>query len=283
MMLEMRCVLHLAFVFALASAQAVEWRNVDSGHYLGGRRCSEGYLQGKVVLVCRLGAGRDGDAGAAAHAEETWRSFKAKSFVVLGGLCTDRASPAEARALIAKARPTYPVYEDAGLAGSEPAFDAAPYLYVVDETGRIVYRGVDECAATEAVVTAITDMESPRNLAQWRRFLDYELRHLPCRACLRLREFRKRFPSEAKEYENAAKELVAIPDLRKIVNLVEFAKKAKDPPVFGPKDGAKRRKYQKLVNDVVANCEAMKSHPDPRVVQEVKNSLADLRWAQASF
>ena len=27
-------------------AQAVEWKNVDADHYLGGRKASEGYLQG---------------------------------------------------------------------------------------------------------------------------------------------------------------------------------------------------------------------------------------------
>ena len=136
---------------------------------------------------------------------------------------------------------------------------------------------------TSKDASALTDMESPKSMAQWKRFLDYELEHLPCRGYLRLREFRKKFPREVKAYETKAKELAAIPDLKKVADFIEFAKKAKDPPVFGPKDLAKKTKYEKLVNDMVGKGEAFKSHPDPRIAQEAKNAIADLKWTQATF
>lgn len=270
-------------VVTASLVRAVEWKNVDAEHYLGGRKASAGYLQGKVVLVDRWGAKCPPCRALLPRVKEVWQSFKTKPLVILGGHCKGWGSAEEVKALIEGNKLTYPVYEDAGLASGEPKFDAIPFLYVVDETGKIVYRGHDERNATQAIVTALTDMEAPKNLDQWRRFLDYELENLPCRGYLRLRDFRKKFPKEVKAYEAKAKELAAIPDLKKVADLVEFAKRAKDPPVFGPKDKAKKAKYEKLVNDVIGKGEAFKSHPDPRVAQEAKNALADLRWTQATF
>ena len=269
--------------FVALGAQAVEWKNVDADHHLGGRKASAGYLQGKVVLVDRWGAHCPPCRALLPRVEEIWQSFKTKPLVILGGHCKGWGSADEVAELIAKHKLTYPVYEDAGLATGEPKFDSIPFLYVVDETGKVVYLGRDERTATQAIVMALTDMESPKNVAQWKRFLDYELEHLPCRGYLRLRDFRKKFPKEVRAYEAKAKELAAIPDLKKAADLVEFAKKAKDPPVFGPKDKAKKAKYEKLVNDMVSKGEAFKSHPDPRVAQETKNALADLKWTQATF
>ena len=272
----------LAALVALG-AQAVEWKNVDADHHLGGRKASAGYLQGKVVLVDRWGARCSPCRALLPRVEDVWQSFKTKSFVVLGGHCKGWGTADEVAELITEHKLTYPIYEDAGLATGEPKFDAIPFLYVVDETGKVVYLGRDERNATQAIVTALTDMEAPKNLEQWKRFLDYELEHLPCRGYLRLRDFRKKFPKEAKAYEAKAKELAAIPDLKKVADLVEFAKKAKDPPVFGPKDKAKKAKYEKLVGDEIDKCEGLKAHPDPRIAQEAKNALADLKWTQATF
>lgn len=270
-------------VFVALGAQAVEWKNVDADHYLGGRKASAGYLQGKVVLVDRWGAHCPPCRALLPQLEDVWQSFKTKPFVVLGGHCRGWGTADEVAELIAEHKLTYSVYEDSGLVTGEPKFDAIPFLYVVDETGKIVYLGHEERNARQAIVTALTDMESPRDLKQWKRFLDYELEHLPCRGYLRLRDFRKKFPQEAKAYGPKAKELAAIPDLKKAADLVEFAKKAKDPPVFGPKDTAKRAKYEKLVEEMISKSDILRTHPDPRVAQEAKNAIADLKWTQAAF
>ena len=279
----MRTALFSLVLSAAFAANAVEWKNVDDAHHLGGRKASSGYLQGKVVLVDRWGARCPPCRALLPRVEEIWKSFKTKPLVVLGGHCKGWGTADEVAELVTEHKLTYPIYEDAALAVDEPKFDAIPFLYVVDETGKVVYKGRDERTATQVIVSALTDMESPRNLAQWKRFLDYELENLPCRGYLRLRDFRKKFPKEAKEYEPKAKELLAIKDLKKAAELVEFAKKAKDPPVFGPKDKAKREKYQKLVESMISKSDLLKTHSDPRVAQEAKNAIADLKWAQAAF
>ncbi|MBO7721866.1 MAG: hypothetical protein J6T01_05625 [Kiritimatiellae bacterium] len=270
--------LFLAAAAVATFSHAAEWRNVDRDHHLGGRMASAGYLQGKVVLVCKWSANEGGGA-MMSRLEEVWRGFKTKQFVVLGGHVGTVGD--EARKIAAGV--TFPVYREAGISTNEPVSAELPFLYVVDETGRLVYLGLNDRSATRAVVTALTDAEAPKNLAQWKRFLDYELDHLPCRAFLRMKDFAKQYPKEAKAYKDRVTKLAAVPDVRKVADLVEFAKRAKDPPRFGPKETVKRRRYEKLVKDVIDKCEPMKNAADPRVAQEAKNALADLKWTQAEF
>ena len=275
-----------AAVLGVASLDAgVAWRNVDQDNYLAGRKASEGYLQGKVVLVDRWGLGCPPCRKLLPRVEEVWQSFRTKPFVVIGGHCKGWGDPEGIKKLVAQLGLTYSVYEDAGLAKGEPSFSAIPFLYVVDETGKVVYMGHDERNATQAVVTALTDMESPKSVEQWRRFLDYELENLPGRAYQRMKEFKKKFPQEAKEYAAKEKELMAIPDIKKLSDLVEFAKKAKDVREFGAKKKRERQKYEKLVKDAVSSdkYKSLFESKDPRVVQEAKNSIADLKWTAAEF
>lgn len=278
----MKSILVCLVAFAAVCASAVEWKNVDAAHYLGGRKASAGYLQGKVVLVCLWQVDEAQPVGELLSSlEEVWTNFKTKPLVVLGGPLGG-AGEAVKRQLDA-AQVSFPVYSGAALARNQPIYKSLPFIYIVDETGKVVYLGRDDRNATQAVVSALTDLESPRSVKQLRRFLDYELDHLPCRGFLRLRDFRKKYPEEVRAYEPKAKELLAIPNLKKVAELVEFAKKAKDPPVFRPEEKEKRAKYRELVEGVISSCEVFKSHPDPRVAQEAKNALADLKWAQATF
>lgn len=267
-----------------ACAQAGGWRNVDAEHYLGGRKASSGYLQGKVVLVCRWKAADEQAAGELLPVfREVWANFKTKRFAILAAPVGDGGEEDEiVRRQLRKYGISYSVYRNAAFEGM-PKTKSLPYIYVVDGTGKPVYLGKKTHNATQAVVTALTDIESPKNMAQWKRYLDYEIKNEPCHAYLRLKAFRERFPQLAQEYAPAAKELAAIPNLKAMVDFVAFAKKAKDPPIFSPEEGEKKRKYQALVTSVISNGEAMKGHPDARIAREVKNALADLKWTQAEF
>lgn len=274
-----------ALVGAASLNAGVAWRNVDANHYIAGRKASEGYLQGKVVLVDRWGLGCPPCRKLLPRVEELWRSFRTKPFVVIGGHCKGWGDAEGIQKLAKDLGLSYPIYEDAGLADDEPQFGGIPFLYVVDETGRVLYKGHDERQATQVVVTALTDMEAPKNLEQWKRFLDFELENLPGRAYLRFAEFKKKFPAEAKEYAGREKELKAVPDVKKLSELVEFAKKAKDMRQFDPKKKMQRQKFEKLVKDAISGSKynSLLESKDPRVVQEAKNSLADLKWTAAEF
>ncbi len=280
-----RLFISLLSVLVAVSALAVDWRNLDEEHHLAGRKTSEGYLRGKVVLVDRWGVNCPPCRRMLPRMEEIWQSFKTKPFVVLGGHCAGWGDAAGVKALAAEHGLTYPIYEDAGLAALEPRFDAIPFLYVVDETGKIVYKGHDERAATQAIVMALTDMESPRDVAQWKRFLDFEVECLPGKAYLRLAEFKKKFPAEAKAYAAKEREIRAIPDVRKLAELVDFARKAKDMRKFGEKQQGQRRRYEQLVRDALSSAKykPLLESANPFVVQEAKNAFADLKWTAATF
>ena len=278
----------LAAAVALAvlsvDAGGVAWRNIDESHHLGGRKASEGYLKGKVVLVDRWGAKCPPCRSMLPQVEQIWQSFKTKPFVVLGGHCAGWGGADAVRQLVEENHLTYPVYEDAGLAEGEPQFDAIPFLYVVDETGKVVYKGHSERNATQAVVTALTDMDAPRDIRQWRRFLDFELKELPGRAYLRLDEFRKKFPAEARaEYSDAARELAKVPEIKKLAEFVKFAKQAKDMRTFDEKQKDKRQKFKQMIESALSKYDSLKDSPDARVAQEAKNAIADLKWTQAAL
>ena len=54
---------------------------------------------------------------------------------------------------------------------------------------------------------------------------------------------------------------------------------------FGDKKKAQRQKYEKMVKDAISSAKyaSLLESKDPRVVQEAKNSIADLVWTQASL
>ncbi|MBO7683188.1 MAG: TlpA family protein disulfide reductase [Kiritimatiellae bacterium] len=278
-----RTVFAAALACAAALEAAVGWRNVDAEHYIAGRKASEGYLQGKVVLVDRWGARCPPCRAMLPQVEQIWQSFKTKQFVVLGGHCPGWGSAEQVRRIAAEKGLSYPIYEGAALADGEPPFDGIPFLYVVDETGRVVYKGRSERTATQAIVMALTDMEAPRDLGQWRRFLDFELKELPGRAYLRLDEFRKKFPKEAREYAAAARELAKVPDVRKLAELVKFAKQAKDMRDFDARQKDMKQKFARMIKGAIGKYAPLKESKDPRVAQEAKNAIADLQWTQASL
>ena len=243
----------------LFSVQAAEWKNVDVAHHLGGRKASVGYLQGKVVLVVQWDAKDAGSQDLLQRFEELWGSFKTKELVVLGGPVGGGAAVKTALEKV-----SFPVYDGAGLALGEPPHEGLPFIYVVDETGKLVYYGQSDRTAAQAVVSALTDMESPRSVKQWRHFLDYELDHLPAHAYNRLNEFRKKHPDDAKPYLEKARALVKLEHVKKVADLVEFARRAKDAPNFGPKEKAKREKYEALVRGAIESCCLLYTSPSPR-------------------
>ena len=248
-------------LFAASVSASVAWKNVDEDHYVAGRRCSEGYLQGKIVLVSN-------DPEMAQRMESIWSSFKTKQFVLLGAYAD------------APANVTFPVYFGASLAGDSPDRP----LYLVDEMGEIRYRGREDRTAIEALVTALTDMDSPKSAGHWMRLLDYELTELPGRAYVRYLEFSEKFPQESKEYAAKFAELEKIADVKKLAKLVKFAKEAKDMRAFDPKGDKERKKvFEKKVKDVIVKYSFLKESGDRRVMQEAKNALADLKWTLATL
>ena len=272
-----------ASAVAFDAAGAVEWRNLDEPNHLAGRRASEGYLRGKVVLILRWDARDQQSLAMLPQIEQVWQSFKTKPFVAIGGRCKGRGTIDEITQIAKENGLTYPIYEEAGLAYGEPGFDKPPFIYVVDCTGKMVYRGRDDKAATQAVVTSLTDMAAPRNIGQWRKFLDFELKELPGSAFIRLEEFREKHPKEATAYRDAAAELAKVPQLKGLVELVKYARQAKDMRPFGEKQTGQRERFAKKLDRAIKKFAPLAQSDDPRVAQEAKNAIADLKWTRAGL
>lgn len=265
-------------VAAAGAAPAAEWRNLTPECHLGGRKASSGYLQGKTVLVYRWDAASRASLNLLPRMEQVWRNFKSKPFVVLGA--HEGADEGALRTALNENSLSFPVYREAGLAFGAPPAGVLPFMYVVDGSGKVVYRGRDERIATQACVIAITDAESPKNLAQWRRFLDYELENLPGRAYLRVLDFRKAFPEEARSYDPRARKLAEVPHVKKLAELVKEARELKDCSL---RDEKERIRHSGKIDSAIRRYSFLVSHSDPRVVQEAKNAIADLKWTKASL
>jgi len=268
---------------AAFAGDGVAWRGLDDPHRIGGRKVSEGYLRGKAVLVYCWGCDDKASREMLPRMEEIWKSFKTKPFVLLAAHGAGRGEADAVKAFVEENRFTYPIYEGAGLSEGEPDVQGVPFIYVVDETGKVRYKGKDERLATERLVTLLTDMEAPKNVEMWESFLDYEMKVLPGRAYLRLSEFRKKFPNEARKYDEDYKRLKNDAEVQKLAKLVAFAKMAKD---FDPSN---KKTKGKVTRSKIGMAIQMYEEPLVRkcknelIVQEAKNAIADLKWAQTTF
>ena len=267
-------------VVALA-AQPVDWENLDEAHYLAGRMASSGYLRGKVVYVDCRDYGDKGCVEAARSMEEAWQTYKMKPFVMLGSH-TGAAGKEKIKRIASGLGLSYPIYKDAAIGRNGEwkagASDKSGYVYVVECTGRILYRGKDYRRAFGVVADALMAMRSPQTPSQWKHYIDFDIDVLPGRALLELEEFRKEFPVEAGEYDETWKKLQASEDVRRMAKLESLTLQAKD---YDFKDkGAKRLSDEKVKLAIEAFSD-LKQSSNAAVAQEAKNCLAELIWTAA--
>ncbi len=265
---------------ALAASAQVEWRNLDDRHRLSGRKLSEGYMLGKVVLVDRWGAKCPPCRKLLPQMEVIWQSFKTRSFVLLGGHCEGWGSAATVKDLVREYSLTYPVYEGGALAKDEPVFNGIPFLYVVDPRGKVVYRGRDERLATDHVVGLLARWETPDKLADWKNVLDFEFENLPGKALRRYDEFRKKFPLEAEKYATPARALAKLPGIEELKKLEAIVANLRD---YQPKDRQQQAALVARIGQTLAKYAHLKQSGDPQIAREAKNALADLTWIRADL
>ena len=267
--------------FVALAARPVDWENLDEAHFLAGRMASSGYLRGKVVYVDCRDYGDKGCVEAVRSMEEAWQTYKMKPFVMLGSH-TGAAGKEKIKRIASGLGLSYPIYKDAaiGRTGEWKAGDSdkSGYVYVVECTGRILYRGKDYRRAFGVVADALMAMRSPQTPSQWKHYIDFDIDVLPGRALLELEEYRKEFPVEAGEYDETWKKLQASEDVRRMAKLESLTLQAKD---YDFKDkGAKRLSDEKVKLAIEAFSD-LKQSSNAAVAQEAKNCLAELIWTAA--
>ena len=272
-----------AVLWAAACSGSVEWNNADEENRVGGRMISAGYLKGKVVLVDCRDYGSPASADALLRLQALWGAYKSKPFVLVGSH-RGSSSAKKAAAAMKKSGVTFPVYrgftctkEPKPREGDE---DMA-LIYVMDETGRRLYAGPDDRAASGIVGSALINMAAPQSQKEWRRYLDWEVENTPGRAYLRLKEFAQKHPSAAKEaYGEKMIEMSKSSEIKKLAKLVAAMRLIKDRDPSSP---AAQKITKSKVDDIIEQYEDLKDAKNPAVVQEAKNALAELKWISATL
>ncbi len=257
---------------------AYEWENVGAADRLGGRMISAGYLRGKVVVLDRRDYGdvSKENREAIRRLQALWAAYKTKPFIVLGGH-TGKAGAKRVVAVLKKLGVTYPVYADA----RADSADEEPRISVFDSTCRNkLYTGADPRVAGGVAGGALLSASAPATAEQYGFLLDYEIEKLPGRAYLRLKEFRSRFPEEARNYDAAWKKLAGDADVKRLAKLCELSRLVKDRDVA---DQKAQKLTPAMLEKTIKKYEDLKRHENPFIVQEAKNALADIKWSAATL
>lgn len=264
---------------ACFGAKPLEWINLDAEHHFAGRMTSSGYLRGKVVMVDCRDYGVRSCIEPARRMQSTWNTFKMKPFVLIGSH-RGEAGGEKIKRIAERLGITYPLYKDAAFPPAESGEAVNGRIYVVEPTGKVLYRGVDDRRACGVVASVLMSMRSPQTAKQWKHYLDFYVDVLPGQALLALREFRKDFPEEAKAYDEAWERLSRDKDVVKLAKLVKLAHQAKD---YDFSDREARRLSPEKIEFAIEKFSDLKESSDPAVVQEAKNYLAELVWTSANL
>jgi len=132
------------------------WKGLEPENWYCGKKLAESSFDGKIVMVYVFSESSEDSVALLPRIENLWSAYKSKPLVVLGSHRGGKSAKTEN--LIKKAKVTFPVYEGAGRTQEPSAGGRYPIVYVVDDTGHMIYRGRSDLEATEAIVTAIPNV-----------------------------------------------------------------------------------------------------------------------------
>lgn len=136
-----------------------DWKGLERANWYCGKKLTEKALAGKIVMVFAFSETSPDSIALLPRLEQLWSAYKTKPFMLLGSHRGGRSPQVER--LVKKARLTFPVYEDAGRTQEPPAGGHYPLVYVVDDKGKLIYRGRSELGATEAFINALPKVGKP--------------------------------------------------------------------------------------------------------------------------
>ena len=136
------------------------WKGLEDANWYCGKKITEKALEGKIVMVYAFSEKDEDSVALLPRIEQLWFAYKTKPFVIIG---SHRGGKSEAISrIVRKSRLTFPVYEGAGRTKEPSAGGHYPIVYVVDDAGKMIYRGRSELEATEAFVDALPNVGKKR-------------------------------------------------------------------------------------------------------------------------
>jgi hypothetical protein len=141
------------------------------------------------------------------------------------------------------------------------------------------------------VGSAIFAANIPSTPKYWRSLIDYEISNLPGQAFLRIRDMKlnhkdvlkklsEQYPEDVKRYAEIWREYNKDGDIKKLAKLVETARLIKDRD---KSSRASQRISASALEDIIKKYSILTKSENPLIVQEAKNSIADLKFVQAEL
>ena len=129
------------------------WRFTKENWY-GGRGLVTKDVKDKVVMVYLWNCENEASVALLPRIQKTWAAYRHKPIMVIGSHRGGGRSKAAAQ-IVKSRKLSFPNFEGAGFRCEPKGISRYPYIYVVDAKGKIVYRGGDDMAATDAMISAI--------------------------------------------------------------------------------------------------------------------------------
>ena len=123
-------------------------------NWYGGRGLVTKDVAGKVIMVYVWNSEVEESVALLPRIQRTWAAYRHKPIMVIGSHRGGAKSDATAK-IIKEKNLTFPNFEGAGFKCEPRGISQYPFIYVVNAKGQVVYRGRDDMAATEALVSAI--------------------------------------------------------------------------------------------------------------------------------
>lgn len=132
------------------------WQGLTLENWYAGRKLTPADLKGKIILVYEFDLDYQDSVDLLPRIQSAWTGFRHKPFLVIGSYRGEKSD--RVKKVVAQKKVTFSVYQDAAFSGEPRGVSRYPYLYVVNDRGRLVYHGRSDCDATEAVVNAFGEL-----------------------------------------------------------------------------------------------------------------------------
>lgn len=136
-----------------AAAEPYPWK-FSKDNWYGGRGLVTKDVKGKVIMVYLWNCEDEQSVALLPRIQRTWAAYKHKPIMVIGSH-RGGAKSKEAEKIIRSQHLTFPNFEGSGFNCEPRGIREYPFIYVINAKGQVVYRGRDDMAATDALVSAI--------------------------------------------------------------------------------------------------------------------------------